>query len=198
MKSRYDLIEQVIMDCLDELFRASQPSITLDEYKEKCKSDPTKHWFEYHYLSQEQFTDIEESYIYAYRIRNEFHDNMECVKEYLKNGGTKDKWITPEDGSPGYRGYEKTPKLSELIGEEAAQKALDLIEECNKFYQPHTEENRFRFNVSNFGPCCNIETVRENNPGVTIYERRYDDEWDKWRNVDENGNFIYEPEELDD
>jgi hypothetical protein len=49
----------------------------------------------------------------------------------------------------------------------------------------------------NLSPNCNIKTVRENNPDITIYERKYDDEYDQWRDVDDNGNFINKEEEND-
>lgn len=193
---RKTIIERAIDECINEMYTRAQPSITLDEMK---KSDPEKygeHWYEHFYLNQKEADDIIEDFISAYRIRNEFHDDMETVRTYLRDGGTKDKYIKPTDGSPGYRGYEKTPKLSELIGEEAAQKALELIDECDKFFNPNREESGFKFNVLNISPSCNINTVRENNPGITIYERKYDSEWDEWRNVDENGEFI-ETEECD-
>lgn len=182
MISRFELIEQAILDCLDEMYKASQPSISFKELCENSKSNPDDTWYLKHYLSKEQYQDILESYISAYRIKNEFHDDMECVKAYLRDGGTKDKYIRPKDGSPGYRGYEDTPKLSELIGEEHAKIALDLIEECNKFYQPHTEENKFRFNISNYGPCCSIDTVRKQYEGtdVKIYETKLDEDTEEY------------------
>ena len=194
--TRKDVIERAIEECVNEMYTKAQPSITLEGLKKLYKEDPDACWYDYFYLNHKEADDIIEKYIAAYRIRNEFHDDMDTVRKYLRDGGTKDKYIIPEDGSPGYRGYEKTPKLSELIGEEAAQKALELIDECDRFFNPNREESGFKFNVSNFAPTCNIEIARENNSGVTIYERKYDDEWDEWRNVDDNGKFI--PNEEDD
>lgn len=188
--TRKDVIERAIEECLNEMYMRAQPSITLNELKKLNESDKDKYWYDYFYLSQKETEDIIEDYIIAYRIRNEFHTDMDTVRRYLRDGGTKDKYITPTEGSPGYRGYEKTPKLSELIGEWAAQQALNLIDECDNFFNPNREESGFRFNIMNLSPSCNIKSVRKNNPGVTIYERKYDDECDEWRNVDDNGNFI--------
>jgi hypothetical protein len=192
--NRKDVIERAIEECITELYLRAQPSISLDELKKLYKKEPDKHWYDYFYLNQKEAEEIIEDYIIAYRIRNEFHDDMDTVRRYLRDGGTKDKYIKPKDGSPGYRGYENTPKLSDLIGEEAAQQALNLIDECDNFYQPNKEESGFKFNVLNLSPCCNIETVRKNRPDIAIYERKYYDEWDIWRDVDDNGNFINEKE----
>lgn len=192
--NRRDVIERAIEECLTELYSRAQPSISLDKLKKLCKEEPDKHWYDYFYLNQKETEAIIEDYIIAYRIKNEFHDDMDTVRRYLRDGGTKDKYIKPKDGSPGYRGYENTPKLSDLIGEEAAQQALNLIDECDKFYQPNREESGFRFNVMNLAPNCNIKTVRENNPDITIYDRKYDGEFDQWRDIDDNGNFINEKE----
>lgn len=195
--NRKKIIERAIEECLNEMYIRSQPSITLEELKDLYKQYPDKQWYDYFYINQKESEDIIEGYIIAYNIRSEFHHHMELVRNYLKDGGTKDKYIKPSDGSPGYRGYEKTPKLSDLIGEEAAQHALNLIDECNNFYNYNHEESGFRFNVMNLSPNCNIKTVRENNPDITIYERKYDDEYDQWRDVDDNGNFINKEEEND-
>ena len=192
---RKTIIERAIEECVNEMYLAAQPSTTLEYLKQNCKD--ADNWYDNFYLNRKEAEEIVESYISAYRLRNEFHDDVDTVRRYLRDGGTKDKYIKPKDGSPGYRGYEDTPKLSDLIGEEAAKKALELIDECDNFYNPNREESGFKFNVFNLAPNCNIETVRKNNPGITIYERRYDEEWDKWRNVDESGKFIYESEELE-
>ena len=196
--NRRQVIDQVIKECINEMYTRAQPSITYDELVKLYKEQPDKQWYEYFYLSHEEYKDIQEDYIAAYRIRNEFHDDVKLVKDYLEKGGTKDKYIYPKDGSPGYRSYEKTPKLKDVIGEEHTKIVLDLIEECNNFYNPTTEESNFIFNVSNYAPCSNISTVRDNRPDMTIYERKYDEDWDKWRNIDSDGKFIYGPLEEDE
>ena len=189
--NRSDIIERAIKECLNELYEKAQPSITYDGLVELSRNDPEKHWYNYFYLSQKEITEIMEDYISAYRIRNEFHDDMKLVKEYLRDGGTKDKYVYPKDGSTPYRGYEKTPKLKDVIGEEAANIALGLIDECDKFYNPNREETKFIFNVSNYAPCCNIDIVRQNRPDEKIYKRVYDEECEVYREVDDSGKFIY-------
>lgn len=192
---RKTIIERAINECVNELYLAAQPSISLEDLKKNYAN--LEAWYNRFYLSQQEADEIIENYIQAYRIRNEFHEDVDIVRSYLRDGGTKDKYIEPTVTSPGYRGYEKTPKLSDLIGDESTKMVLGLIDECDNFYKCNREESGFKFNVLNYAPCCNIEKVRENNPYITIYERRYDEEWDKWRNVDENGKFIYESEELE-
>lgn len=194
MISRNDIISRAIRECLNEMYSRAQPSTSFDELEKNIRHFPNKNWYDYFYLSQKESEEIIEDFIIAYRIKNEFHDDVDVVRTYLRDGGTKDKYIIPEDGGPGHRGYEKTPKISDLIGEESAQLILNLIDECDNFYQPNTEESAFRFNVMNYSPCCNIDLVRKNRPGINIYERVYDTEYDEWREIDNNGKFIYDEE----
>jgi hypothetical protein len=108
---------------------------------------------------------------------------MELVKDYLINGGTKDKYIK-EEGYPGYRGYEKVPPLKDFIGEEHANKAIELIDECNNFYNPDREETSFRFEVSNYGPSQCLEAVRKYwGDKEKIYERKYNYDTEEYENV---------------
>lgn len=220
---RSEILEQAIHDCLNEMYQKSQPSITFDEVIEKHKTGEYNEKvlaYERHYLPQEEYLEIEEKYIRAYRIHNEWIDDAELMIDYLEKGGTKDKWIPEkihEDGfkEPGYRGYEKTPKLidalKEFLSEEDAQKAYDktmeLMNNCKDFYNPTREENNFRFTIANYSPCCNKETVQSNYSDITIYERVYDpvnEEWvdvtpqqiEKWREELEEWNDEWFKEEL--
>ena len=40
---RSDVIEKAIIDCLDEMYRRSQPSITWEEIQKQAKEDPGRH-----------------------------------------------------------------------------------------------------------------------------------------------------------
>ena len=122
---RSEILEQAIHDCLNEMYQKSQPSITFDEVIEKHKTGEYNEKvlaYERHYLPQEEYLEIEEKYIRAYRIHNEWNDDAELMIDYLEKGGTKDKWIPEkihENGfkEPGYRGYEKTPQLIDALKE---------------------------------------------------------------------------------
>lgn len=185
MINRRKLLENAVLECLDEMYIRSQPSITFNELQMLYKSNPNSNEIlpSHYYLCKEEYDDILESYIRAYRIHNEFHEDVELVKDYLTNGGTKDKYIE-EDGKPPYRGYEKVPPLKDFIGEDHANKALELIEECNKFYRPDREENGFRFEISNYGPSQCLEAVREYwGDREKIYERKFNDDTEEYENV---------------
>ena len=76
-------------------------------------------------------------------------EQVESIKDksdilnYLIKGALKDKYVTPEDGSPSYRSYEKVPSIYEYLDKEDADIALSLIYECQHFYRHGLEENNF-------------------------------------------------------
>lgn len=186
MESRSDIISKAVIDCLDEMYRKSQPSITWEEVEAEAKINPEKRIWQEHYLSPKKFEEIQDKYMYMYRIGDEFKGNVTLVEEYLSKGGTRDKYIPEvidEDGTkhPGYRGYEKVPPIKEqiekILNEEFAsgevspfvkdairdkivESVMKTIADCKEFYCFNREEIGFRFNVSNYSPNSNIEGVR--------------------------------------
>ena len=193
---RSKILEQAIHDCLNEMYQKSQPSTTWDDIVKKYESgeyDENTKIYEHHYLSQEEYEEIEEKYIRAYRIHNEWEQDAQLMIDYLQLGGTKDKWIpehTDKDGftHPGYRGYEKTPKLEDALKEiinnpeiekQVLNKVFELMNNCKDFYCPNREENYFRFSMMNYSPCSNKESVQKHHT-ETIYDREFcpvDEEW---------------------
>lgn len=180
--NRIDVLEQAVYECYKEMYRKAQPSIDFDEILQAAKEgkeDKKFPFYRQHYLSSEEYTDIVESYIYAYHIRRNTKDHMELVRDYFVNGGTKDKYIdahTDEYGyHPGYRGYEKTPKLIDLIGEEATNKVLELLDDCINFYGTEHEECRFRFSVMDCSPTSNKQEVIDywKSKGVDLEIKEY-------------------------
>ena len=191
IENRRDMIEKAIIDCLDEMYRNSQPSITWKEIEEQAKANPNRSIWQEHYLPKHLYDRIQEKYMQIYRIGNEWNSNIELLEDYLINGGTKDKYIdahTDEYGyHPGYRDYEKVPAIKEqiekILNEELAsgelspfvkvlhiksalrdkivKSVMNTISDCKEFYVFNREENNFRFNVSNYSPNSNIEAVRE-------------------------------------
>lgn len=189
MKYRSDMIEKAIIDCLDEMYRKSQPSITWDEIQELAKENPERRIWQEHYLSTKHYEEIQDKYMDMYRIGNEWNSNVNLVEEYLTKGGTKDKYIdahTDEYGyHPGYRGYEKVEPIAnqieailieqlepgsrtESLKNNIVDAVMNTIGYCKDFYCFNREENSFRFNVSNYSPCSNIEAVREIYTGTDV------------------------------
>lgn len=206
MESRSDIISKAVVDCLDEMYRKSQPSITWEEVEAEAKINPEKRIWQEHYLSPKKFEEIQDKYMYMYRIGDEFKDNVTLVEDYLSKGGTRDKYmpeVIDEDGfkHPGYRGYEKVPPIKEqiekILNDEFAsgevspfvkdairdkifESVIKTIADCKEFYCFNREEIGFRFNVSNYSPNSNIEAVREvyKDTDIVINEDIDDEEYE--------------------
>jgi hypothetical protein len=189
-----------VEECLDKMYRASQPSITWNELCEKAKQDKEKgeehFYWEEHYLSQEEYDEIYNEYADAYRAVNEWKDNCDTVIKYLTDGGLKDKWIERDGDKPGYRGYENVPSISRQIysilneyemydedmHNELTKAVLETIKTCRDFYRFDRDAEKFMFNIMNYAPSTNIESVREfyKDTDVVIKERVYNEETDQY------------------
>jgi hypothetical protein len=194
--TRIDMVERAMIECLDEMYRSSQPSITWKEVINLYNKNPKRQVWQEHYLPQWLYTDILEKYLRMYRIGNDWMKDVELVENYLSEGGTKDKYI-PEtidkDGfkHPGYRGYEEVPPISKQINEIITQHygntepgqehlvkkittaVLETIGACKNYFNVNREEAGFRLEISNNSPNSNIEVVREfykNNPHIKIHD----------------------------
>jgi hypothetical protein len=195
--TRRDIIEKATIECLDEMYRQSQPSITWDEVIEQSRQDKDRHIWREHYLPQHLYMKIMEKYMYAYRIQDEWTSNVRVIEEYLEKGGTKDKYIAAYTDAtgyhPGHRGYEKVEsiavqfqkKLKEMNVEHGSSIAMTLsdllfsnIKDCKEFYKINREEMGFRMDVSNYSPNSNIEDVREfyKDTDIVINETPKEDE----------------------
>lgn len=158
---RGTVIQQAIDGCLDLMFRSSYPSITLDEYRaehEKFETEEERHnaeLYNSHYLPWKAYRAIEEDFIEAYDLKSPLPDIIEVLKGYFKEP-IVDKWIEgKEEGEPGHRGYEKP----EPMNEEAYKEVEKFLDMANEFYNWNRDLNDFVFNVSNYSPCSNRQTV---------------------------------------
>ena len=199
--TRRDMVERAMNECLDEMYRSSQPRITWKEVINLYNENPNRRIWQEHYLPQWLYTEILERYLKMYRIDNDWRKDVELVESYLSEGGTKDKYI-PEtidkDGfrHPGYRGYEDVPPISKQINEIITQHygnvepgqehlvkkitsaVLETIGACKNYFDVNREEIGFRLEISNYSPNSNIEAVREfykDNPDIKI------EEFDLWK-----------------
>lgn len=182
--NRDKVLDKAIMDCYREMYAKSQPSADWDQLvkdAEDGKISKDEKIYEHHYLSQEEYQYIVDKYLDGYAIRSDWKDYVGIVEDYLKKGGTKDKWIkehTDEDGHwhPGYRGYEKVPKLEEQFAKylneyvtndnQVAQDLVNIvmktIEECKNFYRMNRDESSFRMTCAlGASPTSNPETVKK-------------------------------------
>ena len=85
--SRDDVVSDAINKCLDLMYRASYPSITLDEYKDQHKgmTDEEKdnsQLFNAHYLPEKTYNAMREDFVEAYGFAPELPGTIEILKDY--------------------------------------------------------------------------------------------------------------------
>lgn len=196
--NRTEILEEAVHRCYKEMYAKAQPPADWDEILEKARrgeEDKNFPFYRQHYLSQEQYTDIINNYIYSYHISRNTKDHMDLVKDYFVNGGTKDKYIEEHDDEyghhPGYRGYEKVAPLKQQMEELISDKydlscyedlaedllnvILETLENCTNFYGSEHEECSFRFTVMNYSPTSNKQDVIDywQSKGVDIGIKEY-------------------------
>lgn len=184
---KLDIMNEAIERCIDEMYRYAQPSITLKELQEIIKKETQETGevpkvYERHYLSTEECKAIIDKYINAYNFEDKFKDHCDLIIQDMTKGCSKDKYIEGENGSPGYRGYEKVKPLSSEIGEENLNKVVEFIKMRKDFYKFDRKANTFLFNVWNISPYSNKEKVIEywksQGKDIEIKDRNKDDMWE--------------------
>lgn len=189
--NRHEILLEALERCYNEMFERAQPSVTWEQVNKNVLDgvygEGVKDAYNYHYLSSKEYEDIREKYMYMYNIHDRWKDNAELMINYLKEGGTKDKWIPEkihENGfkEPGYRGYEQVPSfekhlfdiLSEFEGKilnaetktelqiKIVDKVFELMNYCKDFYRGDREVSNFIFSVMDLSPNSNKEAVIEN------------------------------------
>ena len=208
--TRSDILSQAVNDCLKELYSWATPKIEWKDFVEENKlyNKKYKEWelmtkdeilgkpslleycgprpYEFYYLPKEIFTDIKDSYVYAYKLNSqqELLDTIEILKNYCKEP-IVDKYIEGENGFPGHRGYDHPNNLEkELIeicsqhshepvnmAKELQNKFFEFLDMAGKFFNWTRELNSFYMSVG-LGPSPN------SNKQAVI------DNWKKYRNQD--------------
>ena len=160
--SRDDVISDAVNKCLDLMYRASYPSITLEEYMEQHKNLSKEEkenirLYEAHYLPNRIYTAIMDDFREAYEFKSDLPEIIEILKNYFKEP-IVDEWIKGKDDSdPGHRGYTHPEPMSEEAYKEA-EKYMDM---ANNFFNWNRDLNAFNFNAMNYSPCSNRETVEK-------------------------------------
>lgn len=145
MLTRNDVLGKAIHECLADMYRWAQPSIDIDKLIESGFKDSKENpLYKRHYLSQDNFIYIRDSFKIAYGIVDDWNDTFETLIDYLVKGGTEDDYKPATKDRPAYRDYKKVPALDTLIGKEATDKCLEHIKKCQNFYCGHSREvNQF-------------------------------------------------------
>lgn len=186
---RDDVLSKAVDGCLDAMYRASYPPITLEELLEEAKKYGPKErdkarLFERHYLPHKIHTAILEDYADAYEVKSSLPSTIECLKDYFKHP-VVDKWIEGDgENVPGHRGYDHPePMPDEHYA--VAEKFLDM---ANDFFNWNTDATKLYFNVCNVSPCSNRETVERwyHENGQPDFKIPEDDYWvDGWYDEEE-------------
>lgn len=145
MLTRNDVLGKAIHECLADMYRWAQPSIDIDKLIESGFKDSEENpLYKRHYLSQDNFIYIRDSFKIAYGIVDDWNDTFELLIDYLVKGGIEDDYKPATKDRPAYRDYKKVPALDTLIGKEATDKCLEHIKKCQNFYCGHSREvNQF-------------------------------------------------------
>lgn len=192
-----DYMLRCVNECLDKMYRLSEPSITLDELKEQEKRQtPEKRkkepMYEQHYLPEEAYIEIMRIYANIYGFDSNWEENVELLCTDLFNGGRKEAYKKDAEGKM-RKTYESTPKLADVIGEENAGKIKSIIEDIKNYYKFDYRYQQFSFNVMNFSPTSNKDIVEKywrehGRPDFTINEDKWfkeeDDEEDDYGDRD--------------
>lgn len=161
METRKQFVEKCINECLELMFKYSYPSISFKEHLELAKLNNVKEsLYDKHYLPDKLYEEIIQNFCEVYGFKYYYRDSINHLLNCLKEGGYRNTYIKDTDESPGYRSSEKTPKLEELIGKEHSKSVINLIKDLKDFYRFDTlDRDRFYFNVMNFSPTSNRESV---------------------------------------
>ena len=159
--SRDGVLGDAVDKCLDLMYRASYPSITLEEYRKQHEGmsqeeKENAHLYEAHYLPWKAYDAIREDFVDAYEMESQLPEITNILKGYFKKP-IVDKWIKGKDGFPGYRGYEHPDPMDE----ETYKKVEKYLDMANEFYNWNRDVNSFNFTISNYSPCSNRETVEK-------------------------------------
>ena len=196
--SRDDVLSDAVRKCLDAMYRASYPSVTLEELeKEAKKIDPKDRdeakLFNRHYLPHKIHTAILEDFAEAYELKSPLPTIIDILKDYFKKP-IVDKWFEPKNEiDPGHRGYEHPEPMPEEH-RVVAEKYLDM---ANDFFSWNRDLNALYFNVCNVSPCSNKDTVEKwyHEHGDPDFKIPEDDYWvDAWDEIEDEDDEEIEEE----
>ena len=172
---RSSVIEQAILECLTEMYAKAQPSADFNKLMELYKGT-NKPFYQWYYLSEEEFHYILNKYLEAYKIKDNRQDYLDLIIDNLKNGYYvnvyKKAWTDEYGFHPSYKDYKEEKSLIEKIGEDTANEVFDILKERNNYYKVNLEENKFTFTIAlGCSPTSNAKTVLEHWGDIEINPR---------------------------
>ncbi len=142
MKTREEILSQAVKECVTEMFKWAQPSVDLEELiAGKYKDDKENPLWKIHYLSENNFDYIRESYATAYGIVDEWDDTFETIYNQLEKGGIERDYKPAEGDKPSYKGYKKVDPLKmHLHTSEDYDVVIEYIKKIQHFFKYHNRE----------------------------------------------------------
>ena len=165
MINRNDVILKAMDECLEEMFKWAQPSISIKELiKSGFKDDEKNPLYTKHYLSSDNFSYIKDCYAYSYGIVDNWDDTFNLIYEQLEKGGIEDDYKPATEDRPGYRDYKKVDPLTKhLRTPEDFDTVIEYIKKIQDFFKGHCRElNSFSMSVClGCSPSSNKEAVEK-------------------------------------
>ena len=153
-KDRDDILCEAIHRCKCEMYKRAQPSVDYDKLAKAYNENKIhfkRSYYEYFYLSHEEFKYIVKKYADLYKLNSGFQEHCDLLIDNMKKGSIKDKYVKAYDDESGhhppYRGYEDIPPIKENIGDEAANFIIDYIEGRKEFYRTEHELDSFSTSI---------------------------------------------------
>lgn len=145
MLTREDILNEATHRCLVDMYRWAQPSIDLDKLIADGYKDTNENpLYKRHYLSQENYIYLRDSFKVAYGIVDDWDATFNILIDYLIKGGLEDDYKPATEDRPGYRDYKKVPALDTIVGKGISDLCLTQIKKCRDFYKGHCREtNQF-------------------------------------------------------
>ena len=168
--NKKSILSEAIDRCLQEMYYYAQPSIDLNNAIKEAKGEQLN-LIDKHYLSKEMYDTIIGKYIDAYHLDNYFQDSLELLLSYFEHPYVKDY-------SKGYKTHKEIRSLFEKIGIEKFEIVKDYIDKAKNYYNRNIDAETFRFNIMNFSPTSNKQTVINywKSQGKDIKIKDYNDE----------------------
>lgn len=141
MLTRSDVLGKAIHECLADMYRWAQPSIDIDKLITSGFTDSEENpLYKRHYLSQENFIYLRDSFKVAYGIVDDWDNTFDILIDYLVKGGMEDDYKPATKERPAYRDYKKVPPLSDTVDKGIVDLCLTNIKKCRDFYKGHSRE----------------------------------------------------------
>lgn len=205
---RRKVLQQVVKECLEELYWRAQPQLDINAWMEDVRSGKidieADEWKKHplytrHYISKAEYDYVLDKYITSYGLEETWKNDVDIVLRDLEAGAPYEAY----EDDPYWPGKTvRTTKhhvpLAEEIGQEVYDIVKDRIQSIRNWYRFDREESDFRMTIALgvSSPSTSkkqVEEFRHNIAGEKDFKIADRDEWLFWC-IDEG----YETEDLEE